>query len=127
MAIEKAKELIKKLEEDEALRAVFQADPRAALAAGDYGCTFEEFKEAGVMNRELDDAEMDAVSGGGMGADHPGGCTRSYWAQECSATVEAGSWCSSNDWCQTWDVQYGGQVVIKECYVNAYGGDIIEG
>lgn len=110
MAIEKARELLKKLNEDEALRAAFQADPKTALASDDYGCTFEEFKEAAIMNRELDDAELDAVSGGTgfitEGAEHRGGCQYNFWVQECAATVEKGSWCGSNDYCAKWDVQY---------------------
>ena len=83
MAIEKARELLKKLNEDEALRAAFQADPKAALAAGDYG--------GGIITE---------------GAEHRGGCQYNFWVQECAATVEKGSWCGSNDYCAKWEVQY---------------------
>lgn len=44
MAKEKAIELVKKLGENGELKALFEKDPKAALAAGDNGCTFEEFK-----------------------------------------------------------------------------------
>ena len=64
MAIKEAKEFIKKLSEDEALCSAFQADPEGTLAAGSYGCTNAEVKEAVLMSRELDEKELYAVAGG---------------------------------------------------------------
>ena len=107
MAKEKAIELVKKLEENKNLKALFEKDPKAALEAGDYGCTFKEFKEAVTLGRELDEKELDSVSGGYTGgSDGKGSCVSNSYKEKCAATVEIGSWCGSNDWCETWDELY---------------------
>ena len=46
---------------------------------------------------KLDLDELDAVSGG---------FDRDWLKDGCAATCERSSWCSSNDWCQIWDVTY---------------------
>ncbi|MBQ9900871.1 MAG: hypothetical protein IJM51_00575 [Clostridia bacterium] len=52
--------------------------------------------------------ELEAVSGG---ADRD-------WAKDgCAATVEAESWCRSNDWCKYWDVTYDNEPVGSHCPV----------
>lgn len=47
--------------------------------------------------RELSPDELEAVSGG---------ADRNWETDGCAATVEAGSWCGSNDKCFTWEVTY---------------------
>lgn len=115
MSLENAKKLVETLEGNPELKASFQADPRAALAAGNYGCTFDELKEAteaALLSREIDENELTAISGGGeacpsviFGMGH-GGCEADYFVESCAATVEDGSRCGSNDRCSVWDVTY---------------------
>ena len=45
----------------------------------------------------VDDDELEAVSGG---------ADRDWETEGCSATVEEGSWCGSDDDCYYWDVTY---------------------
>lgn len=110
MSVENAKILIKQLEDDAELREAFEADPQEALAQKDYGCTFDEFKEAYNLNRELSEEELETVSAGISKG--KGGCQDNYYKEECTATVEEDSWCWSNDWCSKWDSDYE--------YVNCY-------
>lgn len=105
MSIENAKLLVEKLGQDKELRLAFAKDSRAAVAAGDYGCTYEEVKEAYVMNRELDEKELETVTGG-FYCPGEGGCDKEFLVKDCVATVEKFSWCSSNDWCAFFDEQY---------------------
>ena len=49
---------------------------------------------------KLDLDELDAVSGGYQTR------PRNWYADGCAATCEDGSWCSSNDFCYSFDVQY---------------------
>ena len=108
MAKENAKALVEKIMHDADLKAAFLADPRAALAAGDYGCTLEELKAAAIMNRELDDDELDTINGGKIldSAEHRGGCEHNYYTAQCRATWEKGSGCASNDFCYDYSVEY---------------------
>lgn len=46
---------------------------------------------------ELSVEELESVSGG---------ADRDWLTDGCAATVEAGSWCGSNDFCHWWDVTY---------------------
>ncbi len=48
-------------------------------------------------DKELSVEELEAVSGG---------ADRDWSTDGCAATVEAGSWCGSNDSCYIWDVTY---------------------
>lgn len=108
MAMDVARKLYMELQEDKARYMEFTKDPAAFLAAGGYDCTEAEMRECTVMNRELDDDELDAVSGGK--ADGPGGCNYNFYTRKCQATVEEGSWCWSNDWCYWDDKTYGSTV-----------------
>ena len=59
-------------------------------------------------DRELSPDELEALSGG---ADRD-------WAKDgCASTVEAESWCRSNDWCKYWDVTYDNEPVGAHCPV----------
>ena len=120
MAIENAKKLIEKLAADAELKAAFEKDAKAALEAGDYGCTLAELKEAIALGKELDEDELTAVSGGGCdnpfgGSPGPGGCKLNYFKKECAATVEEGSWCGTNDWCDQWDERYTDRIAYSGC------------
>lgn len=89
MSIEKANEIVKK------------------LMSGELGCTIEEFKTAIKGNKELNENELETVSGG-IALGH-GGCKnakREYYKEECSATVEEGSWCHKNDYCEFLSERY---------------------
>ncbi|NLC75265.1 MAG: hypothetical protein GX685_08615 [Clostridiales bacterium] len=57
-----------------------------------------------ILSKEIDKDELETVSGGTAGG--PGGCTGSYFREKCSATVEQGSWCGSNDWCTVFSEHY---------------------
>ena len=123
MAIENAKKLVGKLAADAELKAAFEKDAKAALEAGDYGCTLAELKEAIALGKELDEDELTAVSGGGCdtpfgGAEGPGGCRYNWYQEQCAATVEEDSWCGSNDWCQTYDETYHKLPYTTQCYDN---------
>lgn len=60
---------------------------------------WEEIKKGREQDgRRLSVEELEAVSGGG---EH-----RNWVTDGCAATVEYGSWCSSNDRCYNWDVTY---------------------
>ena len=59
---------------------------------------YEELRRHRSKEAEkLDLEELDAVSGG---------FDRDWLSDGCAATCERSSWCSSNDWCQIWDVTY---------------------
>ena len=45
----------------------------------------------------LDDEELESVAGG---------ADRDFSSDGCAATVEEGSWCGSNDYCNLFDVTY---------------------
>ena len=62
----------------------------------------EETKKE-ILNKELSDEELKAVSGGAQGQ---GGCQGPYYEGNCVATVESTSWCWSNDYCLTFDCRY---------------------
>ena len=104
MSLDIAKKLIAELEKNEELKALFLKDKEAAIKASGLDCTLAEVKEASLLNRELDEKELDSISGGSAAG--PGGCQNNWYIKECAATVEKGSWCGSNDWCDTWDELY---------------------
>ena len=121
MAIEHAKKLLAELQADETKLEAFLKAPADFLAKNYYDCTESEVKEAYAMNREMDDEELLSLTGGSgcsviikSGAKGPGHCAENYYDEKCAATVETGSWCGSNDFCETWDVVY-------HCYGPAEG------
>ena len=58
--------------------------------------------------RKLSPDELEAVSGG---------YDRDWLTDGCAATVEAGSWCGSNDSCWNWDVTYHHEPSKHKCSV----------
>lgn len=67
--------------------------------------TIDELKEVikdNISSQELSLDELDLVAGGGDSAN----CTGEWYIGNCSATVESGSWCMSNDDCVVWEVTY---------------------
>ena len=56
--------------------------------------------------RELSPDELDAVSGGK---------DRNWLTDGCAATVEAGSWCDTDDACGYWDVTYDNYPLKHHC------------
>ena len=58
------------------------------------------------MRQELSPDEMEAASGGEE---------RDWLTDGCAATVEAGSWCGSNDKCHRWDVIYEHMPTSRSC------------
>ena len=108
------KELIKKLDVDEARFAEFMR-----VVAAD--------QEEAVLQQELSPDEMAAIAGGMAGAkdgadcDYPQSISCYSWEQRyiytgsfpnCAATVEDGSFCDTNDACYTAAVWYLGK---KDC------------
>ena len=87
---------------------------------------FTEFMQAlaaqtedAVLGQELSADEMEAAAGGADPTLHPhtkvlgDNCTQTEWRDiykggfpNCAATVEDGSWCSSNDACHNFSVKY---------------------
>ena len=66
-----------------------------------------EEKKNEILNEKLDKEEMDAVTGGGLfGARGSGGCAKDFFGRTCTATVEKGSWCHSNDYCEAYSETY---------------------
>lgn len=57
-----------------------------------------------ILKQDVADDELKAVSGGWAAGN--GGCKESYYVQKCAATVEKGSWCNTNDWCNVFSVTY---------------------
>lgn len=67
--------------------------------------------------KELPLDELEAVSGG---------ADRDWLTDGCAATVEAGSWCGSNDSCAVWSVTYDHEPVrfkCDKCLTNYYIAD----
>lgn len=58
-----------------------------------------EEKKSEILEEKLDTEELDAVSGG-FKSQGRGGCSANYYDRTCTATVEKGSWCHRNDWCE---------------------------
>ena len=108
MANNTAKEFLNKVISDEALRErLADKDPSQAAAVAaelGYAVTAKELLEAkkelcrqnGTEVVELDLEDMDRAAGG----------NRDWATQGCAATVEAASWCWSNDACIISDVTY---------------------
>ena len=119
MSLDIAKKLIAELEKNEELKALFLKDKEAAIKASGLDCTLAEVKEASLLNRELDEKELDSISGGSAAG--PGGCQNNWYIKECAATVEKGSWCGSNDWCEEWDERYTDHIVYSGCSGPEYG------
>ena len=81
--------------------------------------------EKEVFIQEVSDEEMEAVAGGeGLkdhcGESHTNNCSNSLWRNiyaggfpNCAATVEADSWCGSNDACVEVSVVY---TNMNECH-----------
>ena len=71
-----------------------------------------------ILKEKVDKEEMDAINGGNRPpvtderyserhrALKEGGCSRNYYRQNCTATVEDGSWCWTNDRCHHFSEQY---------------------
>ena len=82
-----------------------RAEAFSAFAAeAGFPFTAEEFREYQLQGQEISDEELEAVSGG----------KHQDWLKDgCTATVELGSWCWSDDWCYTWDSTYSHEPVQK--------------
>ena len=107
-------ELKKKLNEAlAACKPEEYAEKLSALAqeAG-FDFTSEEFRENQMQIQEVSDEELDAVSGG-----------RNWLKEGCSATVEPGSWCWTDDACFIWDTVYTNK---PTCYCSKCGGVMYE-
>ena len=59
--------------------------------------TADEFREYQLQGQEVSDEELDAVSGGKH---------QDWLTDGCTATVEPGSWCWTDDYCHIWDSTY---------------------
>lgn len=77
----------------------------AARKAG-WDVANDELVEGFLGAMELSDEELDAVSGGELGASGHGGCSTNFYKERCTSTVEEGSWCGRNDWCYLFHVEY---------------------
>jgi hypothetical protein len=71
----------------------------------------EKLNEEQVFKQALDDDELETVAGGDADSDE--NCYQYLWRDiyrngfpNCAATVEDGSWCSSNDACLSQSVDY---------------------
>ena len=58
------------------------------------------------FSQKLSTEELEAVTGG---------ADRDYIKDGCAATVEAGSWCRSNDYCKAWSVTYDNEPTKLRC------------
>ena len=68
-----------------------------------------EEKKNEILDENLDENELDAVSGGRghlFGAPGACGCTGVWFAGKCKATVERWSQCRRNDFCNDSDCHY---------------------
>ncbi len=83
-----------------------RAETLCAFAAeAGFPFTADEFREYQLQGQEIADEELDAVSGGKH---------QDWLTDGCTATVELGSWCWSDDWCYTWDSTYDHEP-LKKC------------
>lgn len=123
---EKLKSIIKELKADKTkTKKEVYKEIITYLATKDINATEEDLEELlknnklSIFNNEISEEELSSISGGlptgfDMGAD----CSNSEWSCHysagfnyypdpgCSATVEFGSWCGSDDKCQIWDMKY---------------------
>lgn len=109
---------LQKIKEDKSItREEAYQRVRDFLAKKDMVVTNEDLDEYlkndrnAIFERELSEDELSAVSGGitCMGSQikcHNGAGSDSYPEPSCKATVEANSWCGSNDMCYEWDIEY---------------------
>lgn len=79
----------------------------------DARCVYEKAVARRSNEEEFSLEELEAVAGG----------VRDYYTEGCAATVEAGSWCWSNDRCGTWDVVYNVYPIDRTC--KACGGGML--
>ena len=125
MSLEAAKKLLTEVNAEE-FAGKSAEEVAAYLKENSYDCTPDEVKKACILAASLSEEEMEKVAGGkkannGNGCPHAakkgkqgelgsaggnGNCGFDYYEGACSATVEKGSWCWSNDWCQWVDVWY---------------------
>ena len=98
-AVQADKELKEKMNE-----ALSKVDPgkraeaiSAFAAEAGFPFTAEEFREYQMQGQEISDEELDAVSGGKH---------QDWLTDGCTATVEPGSWCWTDDYCHIWDSTY---------------------
>ena len=64
------------------------------------------WKEIQHFKQKISVEELEAVSGG---------ADRDYLKDGCAATVEADSWCGSNDSCSIWSVTYDNKPTKLKC------------
>ena len=108
MSVENAKKFIEILDADKELKERFIKDKEAVLKESGLDCTLEEVRNAAIDCCELDENELDTVSGGIaiLGCPHMGNCRGFFWKEPCHCTVEKGSYCASNDYCINWSNEY---------------------
>ena len=70
---------------------------------------------------EVDDGELEAVSGGNIFTRPFDPPDRDYEKDGCAASVEYGSWCGSNDACTIYDVTYANKE--NACLIGVKGHD----
>ena len=96
----------------EEVAALVKADGQEITAKG----AEQLLKEIGTHKpgSELSLDELESVSGG---------ADRDWVTDGCAATVEADSWCSSNDGCFIWDITYSREPeseMCPKCRINTY-------
>lgn len=91
-----------------------EEDVKAYIANEKLDFTFDEIKEVvkgAVLNQAVSDEELDVAAGG---VDYSN-CHRNFFDRSCTATVEQGSLCWTDDYCQAFDSRY-------QCVGPAAGG-----
>lgn len=89
-----ARDLLEARDADDVVRAFEARGQEISKGEAHIICQEAQRRAAG---RELSHDELDAIAGG----------DDRVWSRDgCAATVEAGSWCGSNDMCLTWSVTY---------------------
>ena len=64
-------------------------------------------KKQEILDQQPDTEELNAVTGGQLiGSGGSGGCARDFFDRTCTATVEKGSWCRRNDYCELFSEKY---------------------
>lgn len=122
MSLEAAKKFLTEVNAEE-FTGKSTEELAAYLKENGYDCTPEEVKKACILAASLSEEELEKVTGGnnGNGCPHAakkgkqgelgsaggnGNCGFDYYEGPCSATVEKGSWCWSNDYCTWVEVTY---------------------
>ena len=57
-----------------------------------------------ILSQKVDEEQLEHATGGS--SESGSECTKDFKRDVCQATVEQGSWCSSNDACLIWDCTY---------------------